>query len=292
MDPFIAGGLISGLGSLGASVIGATTGVSQSKELMDYQYRLQQQAIDKANRYNSPAEQMKRLALAHLNPNLVYGSGVDGNQSQPASPSMANRNVNFANPLQDMAQNITARKQYELDQIRVRNEAFESRERQLKLRAETLGQMLENTYNDKTMETRIKSLSQKLANDVASEALTWSRTRNEDNRLEEILANTELLKERKNLTNQQALTEEVKRQVMDKQMQVSEQQIKQMAQYIQFLAAGTKLREQAYDIQDLQILAVKAYKEFRAAHPNISLTLDMVKEILGIANQAKNIVVP
>lgn len=33
------------------------------------------------NEYNSPVEQMKRLRKAGLNPNLVYGNGVDGNAS-------------------------------------------------------------------------------------------------------------------------------------------------------------------------------------------------------------------
>lgn len=35
------------------------------------------------NKYNSPANQMKRYSQAGLNPNLIYGQGTPGNQSAP-----------------------------------------------------------------------------------------------------------------------------------------------------------------------------------------------------------------
>lgn len=54
----------------------------------DVQWQREQQAWKLNNQYNSPAEQMKRLQAAGLNPNLVYGatapSGASG--SQPRAP--------------------------------------------------------------------------------------------------------------------------------------------------------------------------------------------------------------
>ena len=104
MLPEIGAALISAGGGVLSGIANMFTGEHQSKELMKYQSEFQQQAIDRQNFYNSPAEQMKRLTAAGLNPNLVYGSGVDGNQSSAASPSMANVRGMFDNPLQDATQ--------------------------------------------------------------------------------------------------------------------------------------------------------------------------------------------
>lgn len=67
----LAGGLASGIGSLftiGAQKRAATTAFKRQKELFDYQ-----------NAYNTPANQMKRLKAAGLNPALMYGQGTTGN---------------------------------------------------------------------------------------------------------------------------------------------------------------------------------------------------------------------
>lgn len=67
----LTGGLASGLGSLftiGAQKRAATTAFKRQKELFDYQ-----------NAYNTPANQMKRLKAAGLNPALMYGQGTTGN---------------------------------------------------------------------------------------------------------------------------------------------------------------------------------------------------------------------
>lgn len=86
------GEILSGAGSLFGSIGNAIWGQQQSKDLMRYQAKLNQQAVDAQNQYNSPIEQMNRLRQAGLNPNLVYGNGVDGNQSNAATVSQANRN--------------------------------------------------------------------------------------------------------------------------------------------------------------------------------------------------------
>ena len=91
----------------------AIVGKDQSKDLMRYQYELNQQAIDAQNRYNSPLAQMERLEAAGLNPNLVYGNGVDGNQSSAASVGLSNRNPQFENGFMDTVSSIFKRRQIE-----------------------------------------------------------------------------------------------------------------------------------------------------------------------------------
>lgn len=286
MDPLIGAGLISAAGGFLSGLFNTKSGERQSKELMDYQYKLQNEAIDRQNFYNSPAEQMKRLTAAGLNPNLVYGSGVDGNQSSAASPSIANVRGQMGNPLQDATQAYFTAKQMQLNEIKTRNEAFESRERQLKLRAETLGQLLDNKFLDKTLETRIEHASQRLANDVSRQGLIEQQSNNMRIQASVLYEQAENIAARTSLTRAQALTEAVKQQAMQAGLRLTEKQIEQAASYIDFLEAGTKLRKQGYDIQQTQYEATKMFKEWRAQHPTASLTFDMIKEILGVAGQA------
>lgn len=96
-----------------SSIGGALTGNAASKSLMRYQQKLNQQAIDQMNRYNSPIEQMKRLRAAGLNENLVYGSGVDGNQGSAANVGIANRNPAFDAGLTDALELSFKRRQIE-----------------------------------------------------------------------------------------------------------------------------------------------------------------------------------
>lgn len=291
MDPLIGYGLVSGVGSLLSGLFNTKSGEHQSKELMDYQYKLQQEAIDRQNFYNSPTEQMKRLSAAGLNPNLVYGSGVDGNQSSAASPSIANVRGQMGNPLQDAAQQYLQAKQMQLNEIKTRNEAFESRERQLNLRAKTLGQLLDNRFMDATLETRVKTLAQGLANDLqqqknleANEALTWSKTRNEDNRLQQIWAEVDLLKSRKNLTDQQALTEVVKRASMRAGIRLTNAQIKQAAHMIPYIDAGTDLRGQEYEQKETDFESGAQLEKWLEKHPNVALTKEIIDYIFDKAN--------
>jgi hypothetical protein len=59
-------------------------------QLKDYntQQRDALRAWDRENAYNSPEQQMARLAQAGLNPNLVYGKGADNTASSIKTPSM------------------------------------------------------------------------------------------------------------------------------------------------------------------------------------------------------------
>lgn len=85
MNNSVAGGLISGAGSLLGSFVGLggqALNYRLNKKMADYQFQKNVEMWNLQNEYNSPKNQMARLAEAGLNPNLVYGGGnVSGNQS-------------------------------------------------------------------------------------------------------------------------------------------------------------------------------------------------------------------
>lgn len=83
-------GLIGSAFGLPAEAVSNAMSVRDQKELMDYQFQLNQKGIDLQNQFNSPLAQMNRLREANLNPNLVYGSGsVVGNTSDAANASQS-----------------------------------------------------------------------------------------------------------------------------------------------------------------------------------------------------------
>lgn len=121
---------MSFLGDLGKGILGAVTGgvsgligsgfglineaasnamsLSDQKELMKYQYDLQQQGINVQNEYNKPINQMARLYEAGLNPHLVYGNGsVVGNTSDAASASLGKARTTELAKYNQMAQELT-----------------------------------------------------------------------------------------------------------------------------------------------------------------------------------------
>lgn len=211
--------LALGIGSLASGLLNNFLGQSMSKDMMDYQFQLQQQGIDRMNKYNSPVEQMKRLQAAGLNPNLVYGNGVDGNQSSAASPSMANRTSQLENPLQDAFTAYMQEKTLEMEQIKNRNEAFESRSRRLNLDARTMGQLLDNRLLSSTMKDKVAQAAQRTLNMMAEEDNIRQRTNNLEIQANNLVEEGNLLAARTGLTNEQARTEIIRRKLVDKQLE-------------------------------------------------------------------------
>ena len=104
----MAKGKLTGLGSiLGSGAFGLGSDMLSNKGALRRQQLADQQNIrfwKMQNEYNTPANQMKRLQDAGLNPNLIYGSGsantgVAGSIS-PSKP--APYNVKNPVPLQAM----------------------------------------------------------------------------------------------------------------------------------------------------------------------------------------------
>lgn len=85
--------------SAAAGLVGNLLTNRANKKQAEYQYSTAQEQWNKANIYNTPQEQMLRLAEAGLNPNLVYGSGsVTGNTtSQAESYKAAKQDINLPN---------------------------------------------------------------------------------------------------------------------------------------------------------------------------------------------------
>lgn len=95
------GWIVGAAAAVGGAIIGAIARRRQQKrqnkynqEAMILQNQLEQQAINEQNEYNTPANQMKRLAAAGLNPNLMYQQGTVGNQEARANYGVPEQSYN------------------------------------------------------------------------------------------------------------------------------------------------------------------------------------------------------
>lgn len=166
-----------------SSIGGALTGNAASKSLMRYQQKLNQQAIDQMNRYNSPIEQMKRLRAAGLNENLVYGSGVDGNQGGSANVGIANRNPAFDAGLTDALELSFKRRQIENEsKIANANEVNILANREL-AQAKTLLTLQDVYKGDKTMDTYVAQAKANLEHTQQSIAESQQRVQESKQRV-------------------------------------------------------------------------------------------------------------
>ena len=99
MDPITGGAIISGIGSLGASLLG-NSGAKRRQELANKQNI---EFWNMQNAYNTPKAQMGRLSDAGLNPNLIYGSNANTGTAGAIAPSKASPyNIKNPVPLQAM----------------------------------------------------------------------------------------------------------------------------------------------------------------------------------------------
>jgi len=98
--PFPVAAVVAGAVSLASAIIASSSSKKQANrmnqanlsqqymanqanmELAKYQAEQNQKFIDAQNAYNEPRMQQSRLAGAGLNPNLMYGQGSPGNQTQ------------------------------------------------------------------------------------------------------------------------------------------------------------------------------------------------------------------
>lgn len=81
MVPLVAASLISGGAAAGQGILGMIQNRQNRRFAQQQTLQARQWALedwDRQNEYNSPRSQMQRLQEAGLNPNLVYGNGVQG----------------------------------------------------------------------------------------------------------------------------------------------------------------------------------------------------------------------
>lgn len=79
VDPLGVFGIGQGVGKNG-DVVGDVVDTISGKNAAEDAMKYQEQQITKQNEYNTPANQVKRLLDAGLNPNLFYSMGNTGNQ--------------------------------------------------------------------------------------------------------------------------------------------------------------------------------------------------------------------
>lgn len=83
------GAIIAAIAGIITTIISADAQKKENRRVAQWQMDAQQELINRQNAYNTPANQMNRMANAGLNPHLIYGQGSPGNQPSPgAAPSL------------------------------------------------------------------------------------------------------------------------------------------------------------------------------------------------------------
>lgn len=261
----------------------STIGQSQSKSLMRYQQRLNQESIDLQNRYNSPLAQMERLRAAGLNPNLVYGNGVDGNQSSAAASGLSNRNPQADFGFADAVNNVFRQRQLENETKLTNANELKILADKLLSQARYLDVMQDVARKDATFNTFVEKAAADLAHthqsiaesqqrvDESKQRINESaqRVENMKETINEIRANVGLLKARTktegmrpseirshiNLMNQQATTTKKQRQVMDSIIRLNDRKVEELFyQMMYYSSLGEKI--------DLENEMTRAAKKF------------------------------
>lgn len=143
------------LSNLGLSAVGGLidyfTGTARAnqqfnhnKQLMQLQYDLNQQSIDKQNAYNSPANQMQLYQAAGINPYAVIGN-INGRQ--PASGNVGLGSVQQAKST-DFLANYNAVLQAQLTRAQIK-----------KVQSDTKGQEIKNQRDEGTLPYDIEASS-------------------------------------------------------------------------------------------------------------------------------------
>jgi len=135
----VIGNIIGGLFGLGQGAIEAKTAkrnteatIQANKHLAEYSYSKDLEMWNRANEYNTPANQMKRYTSAGLNPNLIYGSGGSAGNTATSLPHYQKPTVEYnykpsVNPamLLSMFQDFNI-KQAQTDNLREQNRILTS----------------------------------------------------------------------------------------------------------------------------------------------------------------------
>lgn len=98
----VLGGVIGGVSGIAQSAIDAKVQrentdktIAANKALAEYSYSKDLEMWNKANDYNSPAQQMSRYQSAGLNPNLIYGSGSSAGNTATTLPKFNAPTLDF-----------------------------------------------------------------------------------------------------------------------------------------------------------------------------------------------------
>lgn len=207
---------------------------------------------EKQNQYNSPANQVKRLVEAGLNPNLAYGS-LDGNSANAAPQAKPNDMSGIARMGNSVGAALQSANIAELEKTRAETKLFESQAE--KNQQDTEGSRLDNILkaikNDRAVEVQdltIEGLKLQNANDEKE----LERLDADIQQMQEV---TKRVIEETNLLKEQITENGIRNEMLRfEQMHQSEQYkktIELMCSEINRNNAGAKLSlQQAQDIAD------------------------------------------
>ena len=232
---------------------------------------------------------------AGLNPNLVYGSGVEGNQSSAPNVGIANRGNTADFGFNESVQNVFRRRQLE-------NETGIANATRQKLLADKL--LSQARYLDTMMDFNRKYstfgtfVQQAKADLNKTEAQIRNLDQDTNLKIEQsnnarVVANNlvlqgDLIEARTNLTKEQARTEAVKRASLRAGIRLSYAQAQQVAHMIDYIDAGTDLRDLEYDVKDLDFQSSDELNKWLKDHPNVELTGEIIGYLFDKINGASS----
>lgn len=150
----------AGLNFLG-NVIGGNIAAKSNERAADKQYEYQKDLINRQNVYNSPANQMKRLQEAGLNPNLVYGGGnVVGNQSGTGTaPSVAsNGDYGLSAGVRDAINSTMAIDNHDMDMQMKQQEILQKGDTHNAVMKQAKVQLEKTQTEDKVLKAQLEAL--------------------------------------------------------------------------------------------------------------------------------------
>lgn len=88
------------------------------------------------------------------------------------------------------------------------------------------------------------------------------------------------------MTDQQALTEVIRRGAIAAGIRLTNAQVEEVAHRIEFIDAGTDLRQQEYEIKDTEFDSDEQLQQWLADHPNWALGNQIVDNIIDKIGRA------
>lgn len=179
-----------------------------NKELQDYVYGKNLEQWNRENDYNSPSAQMARYRSAGLNSSLIYGQ----NNMAASSPQMQIGGVDTAAPSASGVDAAPIPSSYNsmspalLDAQRVANESALARASVDKMKAETVGALLQNDITTETKDALIRKAFSEVFNMDAETENTKADTEGKKiaNGVAEQIAPTKIAQAEQDLKNSQA----------------------------------------------------------------------------------------
>lgn len=265
----------------------STVGQSQSKDLMRYQAELNQQAVNAQNRYNSPIAQMERLRDAGLNPNLVYGNGVEGNQSSSPNVGISARPAAPDFGFAESVNNIFKRQQLGNETMIAEANRDKILADEMLSTARYLSTMQDVARKDATFDVyvdtaaaRLENLRQQTSTNKAREDLLIQQNNNAKIVANNLVLQGEKLAAETSLTEEKALTEVVKREALRAGIRLKDAQAHQIAEMLPYIKLGTGLRALEYEVKELEFLSSDELNRWLEEHPNVEMGVEVVDAII------------